>query len=313
MSTFLDDTLRGLRSTPKFLDSKYFYNEAGDKIFQEIMFCPEYYLTRCELEIFTEQSGAISRALTSYLNGFDVIELGPGDALKSRFLLKQLMDDNLHDFTFYPVDISANVITNLHKTLPEFIPGINIHGLTGEYFSEMKKAVAHSPKNKVVLFLGSNIGNMPPGRMEPFCRLFRSQLSTGDVVLIGFDLKKDPHVILDAYNDKAGITKRLNLNLLKRINEELDADFNLGYFEHYPVYDPGTGTCRSYLISIKEQHVRIGKEIIPFNTYEEIHMETSHKFLVSQTDELAAASGFTPLHHFFDRKKYFMDAIWVCA
>jgi len=312
MSIFLEDTLRGLQSAPKFLDSKYFYNEAGDKIFQEIMFCPEYYLTRSELEIFTEQSGAISQALTSHLSEFDVIELGPGDALKSKFLLKQLMDDHLHDFTFYPIDISSNVIATLQHTLPHFIPGISIHGLTGEYFSEMKKAVSHSPKNKVVIFLGSNIGNMPPGQMESFCRLFRNQLSTGDMVLIGFDLKKDPRVILDAYNDKAGITKRLNLNLLHRINEELDADFNLECFEHYPVYDPGTGTCRSYLISVKEQQVHIGKEIILFNPYEEVHMETSHKFLVSQTDGLAAASGFKPLHHFFDRKGYFMDAIWVC-
>lgn len=312
MSTFLEDTLRGLQSTAKFLDSKYFYNEAGDNIFQEIMFCPEYYLTRCELEIFMEQSGALSQALTSHLSEFDVIELGPGDALKSKFLLKQLMNDNSHDFTFYPIDISSNVIANLQQTLPEYIPGINIQGLTGDYFTALKKVVSSSAKNKMVMFLGSNIGNMPPDRMELFFRSFRNLLSAGDMVLIGFDLKKDPHITLDAYNDKAGITKRLNLNLLKRINEELNADFNLEHFEHYPVYDPGTGTCRSYLISVKEQHVHIGKEVIPFRKYEEIHMETSHKFLVSQTDELAAASGFEPLHHFFDCKKYFMDAIWVC-
>jgi uncharacterized SAM-dependent methyltransferase len=141
----------------------------------------------------------------------------------------------------------------------------------------------------------------------------RGHLAVGDLVLIGFDLKKDPRTILAAYNDKGGITRRFNLNLLRRINEELGADFDLAKFEHYPVYDPATGTCKSYLVSLAEQRVCIGDtECFDFTEGEPIHTEISQKYAVEETDSIAEACGFTPVKHLFDSRHWFLDAIWEC-
>jgi L-histidine Nalpha-methyltransferase len=131
------------------------------------------------------------------------------------------------------------------------------------------------------------------------------------MLLIGFDLKKNPKTILAAYNDKEGITKKFNLNLLERINRELDGNFDVSKFEHYPTYDPENGACKSYLVSTCDQEVNVGSATIPFLKDEYIFMEISQKFTIGQTDEMAASSGFKPVDHFFDSRKWFTDAIWI--
>jgi dimethylhistidine N-methyltransferase len=307
---FYKDVLSGLRSVPKRLNSKYFYDARGDKIFQEIMNCREYYPTRCEMEIFSKKTAELGEALIADGDAFDLIELGAGDASKSSHLLKYLLDQRA-DFTYLPIDISQNVISYLTDALPRQLPGLRIHGLNGEYFDMLNEAAALSNRRKVVLFLGSNIGNMPLDDALDFCSRLRDHLSEGDMALIGFDLKKNPKTVLAAYNDKAGITKRFNLNLLERINRELQADFHLSKFDHYPTYDPETGACRSYLISLEEQEVMIGKEQIHFMKDEYIFMEISQKFTVMQTGQIAENAGFKAINCFFDRKKWFLDAIWV--
>ena len=310
---FYDDVIAGLNTSPKRLNSKYFYDANGDKLFQELMSCPEYYPTDCELEIFSEKTDEIADALIGSGDAFDLIELGAGDAMKSTYLLKHLLEKKA-DFTYLPIDISDNVISYLNITLPVTLPGINITGLNGEYFDMLKKAAAISSRRKVVLFLGSNIGNMPVPEAIEFCRVLRSHLSEGDMVLIGMDLTKDPKVVLAAYNDEGGITKRFNLNLLERINRELNANFDLTKFDHYPTYDPETGSCKSYLISLEDQQVTIGgKETIAFSKNEYIYMEISQKFTVMQTDQMALNAGFAPVDRFFDTKKWFIDAIWIAA
>ena len=216
------------------------------------MNCEEYYPTNCELEIFSEKTAEICDAIIGDGDAFDLIELGAGDAMKSSYLLKYLMDQQA-DFTYLPIDISANVISYLNITLPVTLPGLQIAGLNGEYFEMLERAASISNKRKVVLFLGSNIGNMHVDEAEGFCRELRNHLSPGDMMLIGFDLKKNPKTVLAAYNDKGGITKRFNLNLLERIaNRELNADFDIDKFDHYPTYDPETGACKSYLISLAD-------------------------------------------------------------
>jgi L-histidine N-alpha-methyltransferase len=308
---FLDDVLTGLGSMPKRLNSKYFYDANGDKLFQELMNCEEYYPTRCELEIFSEKTANICNAIMGDGDAFDLIELGAGDATKSTYLLQYLLDQQA-DFTYLPIDISENVISYLNVTLPVTLPGLQITGLNGEYFDMLEKAASISNKRKVVLFLGSNIGNMPASEAEAFCRNLHNHLSAGDMLLIGFDLKKNPKTVLAAYNDKGGITKRFNFNLLERINRELDGNFDLNQFEHYPTYDPETGACKSYLVSIADQQVKInGSAPIHFAKDECIFMEISQKFTVSQADQLAKNNGFKPVNHFFDNKKWFIDVIWV--
>ena len=201
-------------------------------LFQKIMQCDEYYLTNCEMEIFSTQTAELANIIIDQHRNFDVVELGPGDAIKSLYLLKELVNKNAID-TYFPVDISNNIIDLLQKKLPEQLPQLNIHGLNGEYLSMLTSAKKISDKIKLVLFLGSNIGNIPKEDVHQFCRNLRSQLSVGDMVLMGMDLKKNPKQILAAYNDSKGYTSEFNLNLLRRINGELRADFNIDAFEHY--------------------------------------------------------------------------------
>ncbi|RYU89585.1 L-histidine N(alpha)-methyltransferase [Mucilaginibacter terrigena] len=307
---FYKDVIKGLTSTPKRLDSKYFYDAHGDKIFQELMGCEEYYPTNCEMEIFTSQTAEICKAIIAGGDAFDLIELGAGDATKSTQLLKYLID-NKADFTYLPIDISENVISYLNITLPVTLPGIKITGLNGEYFDMLKKAAAISDRRKVVMFLGSNVGNMPVDVAQGFCRELRNNLSEGDMILIGVDLKKNPKTVLAAYNDSEGITRRFNLNLLERINRELGGDFNTRQFDHYATYNPETGACKSYLVSLADQKIKIGDETISFKKDEYIYMEISQKYAIEQVDDMAVGAGFKPLNQFFDSKKWFVDAIWT--
>jgi len=307
---FYNDVIAGLTASPKYLEAKYFYDGTGDELFQEIMNSPEYYPTNCELEVFTRQTDALAQAIIADGSPFDLIELGAGDATKSTHLLRHLLHKQAN-FTYLPIDISGHVINYLNETLPQTLPGLQLTGLTGEYFDMLKKAAELSDKRKVVLFLGSNIGNMPVEDAEGFCREMHKHLSAGDSVLIGVDLKKNPKTILAAYNDAQGFTSQFNLNLLTRINQELQADFKLDQFEHYPTYDPQTGSCKSYLISLTDQQVQICDETVNFVKDEYIYMEISQKYTIEETSLMAAQSGFKPVHQFLDTKGWFLDAIWM--
>lgn len=307
---FYTDVIKGLTTSPKRLSSKYFYDAKGDKIFQELMNCEEYYPTKCELEVFSEQTADLAQAIAGDGKPFDLIELGAGDAMKSTYLLRYLLDQKI-DFTYLPIDISDNVISYLNNTLPLTLPGLNITGLNGEYFDMLKKAATLSTRRKVVMFLGSNVGNMPVTEAIGFIKELNKHLSAGDMLLIGIDLKKAPKTVLAAYNDKEGITKRFNLNLLERINRELNGDFDLDQFDHYATYDPETGACKSYLVSLNDQTVHIGDEVIRFVKDEYIYMEISQKFTIKQTEQMAREAGFTPVRELFDSKQWFMDAVWV--
>jgi L-histidine Nalpha-methyltransferase len=312
MSQFSEDVLTGLRSVPKYLQSKYFYDKKGDALFQKIMHCDEYYLTNCELEIFSTQTTKIADIIIDQHQNFDVVELGPGDALKSLYLLKELVYKNAIA-TYFPVDISNNIINLLHKELPKKLPKLSIHGLNGEYLTMLTSAKKISDRIKLVLFLGSNIGNMSKDEIPAFCRELRSQLSAGDMVLIGIDLVKNPRQVLAAYNDKKGYTRKFNLNLLKRINKELHANFTISAFEHYATYDPLSGACRSFLVSLQKQQVSIEGTLINFAKDETIYMEISQKYTVPQTDEIALQNGFIPVAHFFDKNEWFADVVWKCV
>lgn len=270
MDNFLTDVLKGLQSSPKYLDSKYFYDKKGDELFQKIMDSDEYYLTNAEMEIFSKQQSQIADTVLVHNDQLDIIEFGPGDATKSVHLLKELALRN-QIANYVPIDISKNIINLLNKSLPKQISGLSIHGFAGEYFEMLSAAHKISSNKKLVLFLGANIGNFKFNEMPAFLKKLKSLLSAGDMVLIGFDLKKNPNTILSAYNDKEGFTREFNLNLLSRINKELSGNFETENFDHYPTYDPSTGACKSFLISTKEQEVKIGKT--------RIHFEKANRFL----------------------------------
>ncbi len=311
LQAFEKDVLEGLQEVPKRLHSKYFYDAKGDALFQQIMHCPEYYLTRCEMEILRGQAGQIAQTLQQHAPVFDLVELGAGDASKSFHLLKELLRVGAMD-TYFPIDISRNIIAQLQQSLPAKLPGLTVQGLNGEYM-EMLQATRHiSERPRLVMFMGSSIGNFTPAEAMQFCTRLRQQLQPGDLLMIGFDLRKHPQTILDAYNDKAGITRDFNLNLLARINRELDGDFDLLQFEHFPTYDPLTGACRSFLVSLKEQAVHIGGQTVRFAANEPVFMEISQKYTEEEINELASRSGFKPAASFYDSKRWFADVLWQC-
>jgi len=306
-SDFLMDVLEGLKDTNKKLSSKYFYDETGDKLFQQIMHLDEYYLTNKELEIFETQKTAILEAMYDG-EPFRIIELGAGDGLKTKVLLKYFQERGV-DFTYTPVDISGNVLEILESNLVKEIPGLKVEPYQGDYFDALGEISSRKEKD-IVFFLGSNIGNFVKGEAEAFLGKLGTFLNPGDLLFMGVDLKKDPSIILSAYYDSQGVTTAFNLNLLNRINSELGADFDPNQFKHYPYYNPQTGECRSYLISKVDQTVNILDNQIHFRPWETIFMEVSKKYDEEQLMKLAVDSGFRHLTVFKDQVNWFADVLW---
>jgi L-histidine N-alpha-methyltransferase len=306
---FRSDVVEGLKKNPKKLQSKYFYDKAGDELFLEIMKMPEYYLTDCELDIFKNKTKELADTILVNEEPFDLIELGAGDAMKSSYLLEHLVKQNL-EFTYMPIDISGNILSVLNEKFSDRFPSLDIITLEGDYFEMLDRATSISNRRKVVLFLGGNIGNMDLDESYHFCRELKRKLNHGDLLLIGFDLKKNPHTILKAYNDSAGITSSFNLNLLIRMNRELEADFDVLNFQHYQTYDPISGACKSYLVSLAEQNVHIGNQVFHFEEHEFIDMEISQKFSRDDISKLARDSKFHIIDEIADSKNWFVDSIW---
>ena len=308
-AVFARDVLSGLLQHPKKLPSKYFYDARGDKLFQDIMSMPEYYLTDSEYEILDSQKSTILDLIGA--EAFDLIELGAGDGTKTKVLLEYFQDKRA-DFCYSPIDISGNVLRQLKADLDKNLPELCCEPLQGDYFKVLENlALTHEAK-KVILFLGANIGNLNLKEAENFLKHVGDYMSSEDLLLVGFDLKKDPAVILNAYNDPAGITAAFNLNLLERINRELHADFQLDHFKHWENYDPITGATRSFIVSTQKQQVRIGVlgKVISFDAWEAIDVELSQKYDTHMIEALADNAGFEVVKHLYDSKKYFVDSVW---
>ena len=301
---------QGLNDPQKYIPSRYFYDAEGDLIFQAIMKMPEYYLTKSEYEIFSSQTESILSALKLDGQSFDLVEFGAGDGFKTKVLVERLISAGAK-FTYMPIDISGDVLKSLKSDFNERFPSLNIKTQNSEYFEALENIGNISKKPKLVLFLGSSIGNFLEDRTIKFLNVLYDKLNSGDHAIIGFDLKKNPKTILSAYNDKQGITRAFNMNLLKRINRELDADFDLGSFDHYPMYDPETGFAKSYLVSLKNQTVKINalEASFSFAAGEAIHTEISRKYSIDQIETLFENAKFKVSKHFFDCKHYYVDTL----
>lgn len=312
ISDIAKDTLRGLSANTKFLLSKYFYDDAGSSIFQDIMQMPEYYLTDCEFEIFTTHKKQITEAFQKNVQAFDLIELGSGDGLKTKILLQSLVENKV-SFHYIPVDISHKANIELVNSLKSELPFLNVNAKTGDYFQEVKKLNGHSGLRKVILFLGSNIGNFTDEEINLFLGQLSNLCHQGDQVLIGFDLKKSPEIIMKAYDDPYGHTRRFNLNHLVRLNRELDANFDLDQFEQHTDYNPMTGEVKSFLVSQTEQTVSVAdlEQSFHFKKWEPIFMELSRKFDYETIEKLAKDHGFRVGVQFTDKQNYFVDSLWV--
>lgn len=308
--SFKEDVLKGLRAKSKHLSSKYFYDAKGDRIFQDIMKMPDYYLTDSEYEIFSTQAKAIFDALQLDGRKFDLVEFGAGDGFKTKILIERLLETKA-DFRYIPIDISKDVLKDLKADFEKSFPDLEVEPEIAEYFQALENIRKKSDNPKVVLFIGSSIGNFLQERTVAFLNGLYAELQSGDKALIGFDLQKNPKTILRAYNDDEGITKAFNINVLTRINEELGGNFDIEAFDHYPNYDPDSGLAKSYLVSLKNQKVRIDdlEETFYFSDGECIHTEISRKYTLEQIEELFKGSNFKLVQHFLDDKRYYVDTL----
>ncbi len=314
VSAFEKEVYEGLTAFPKYLSSKYFYDEVGDKLFQQIMELPEYYLTRAEYDIFKIHKAEIVKGFDANKDGFDLIELGAGDGKKTKVLLKELKDKT-YDFTYMPIDISQNAVDGLVNTLGVELPEVQVQGQVGEYFEVLDRLNHLSDRKKVVMVLGSNIGNLLHPRAIQFLKKLCNAMHKDDLIFIGFDQKKHPQKVLDAYNDKTGITSKFNKNVLSRINRELRGDFNLDAFIHWETYDPESGTAKSYLVSKEKQTVDIDDLSLQvhFEAWESIHTEISQKYDDDIVKWLAKESGLQIVKSFSDGNDDYKDYILTKA
>jgi len=309
-ATFEQDIDEGLSAPFKNISSKYFYDDLGSVIFQDIMKMPEYYPTPCEFEILSLQGENILEKL-NFDEPFNIIEFGAGDGIKTRQLLKKLIEKRV-DFTYVPIDISQKAIDELEANMLDYLPGLKIKSLVGNYFTMMEELFSLQEPG-LFLFLGSNIGNYQDQEANDLLSQFYQHMKAGDKLLIGFDLQKNPAVIRDAYDDAQGITKAFNMNLLQRINHELGGNFRKEFFDFYTHYNPLNGEVRSYLVSLKQQEVYIANldKSYTFRQNELIWTELSKKYTLSEIESLAGNNGFELVENFLDCKHYFTDSLWT--
>ncbi len=312
-SEFEKDIREGLMAGNKRLSSKYFYDEKGDVLFQQIMHLPEYYLTRSEFEIFLNHSKDIVHVLGLENAEIEIIELGAGDGTKTLLFLKELVEKNVK-VKYRPVDISRNVLTILKKKINTHLPKVQIESVTNTYQGALELlSNAKSDTKRLIFFLGSNLGNLTMEEGKNFINGIANSLRKGDAFLIGLDKKKDPQRIIDAYSDSAGVTKEFNLNLLDRINRELGANFDRSQYKHIATYDPITGTTKSFLISQKDQEVYLpwAQKSIFIKAFEAINTEISQKYDGKMVEELFKNTGMELAAFFEDEEELFRDYLFI--
>lgn len=307
---FKKDIKNGLSKESKTLPSKYFYDKKGDKLFVEIMNLPEYYLTRSEFEIFSLKSLELIQQLGLVKETyFELIELGAGDGSKTIELIKPLVNGSFH-FKYTPIDISENTLDVLEKNILAQLPHFKVDKLAGDYFGKLS-LLKQTPHPKVILFLGSNIGNLTDEQSSHFLNEIANNLNTGDKLVLGLDLRKSKSIVLPAYSDAKGVTKAFNLNLLDRINKKLNANFLIDQFTHLAEYDENEGIARSYIVSKTKQEVKINAvgETYAFKEGERIHTEISRKYDDVILADIIKPTAFTIKGKLTDTKNLFADYI----
>ena len=300
--------LRGLGRSPRSIPSRWFYDPRGSRIFQWISNLPEYYLTRAEREILERHGEAMVKPLLG--KRLTVVDLGAGDGHKTRLLIDRLRGRS-PSLTYAPIDVSQSALDEATGRLRAEQPGLEVLALRAEYGKGLRRlARLRRGDTKLVLFLGSSIGNLERGEALDFLRDLRRALRPGDHVLVGFDLVKDPEALRRAYDDPQGITAAFNLNLLVRMNRELGADFDLAGFRHRATFDPRRPAMESWLVSRRRQTVTLAGRRFAFEPGEEIHTEISCKYRERDVTAFARDAGFEEVGRFRDRLRRFLDALW---
>ena len=296
----------------KWINPKFFYDEKGSYLFDQICLQREYYLTRTETEILERYSKDIVSNLKC--TAASMIEFGNGSSLKTKIILNHFSSQGV-DVMYFPIDISQTALISSIRSLSSEFRNLDIIGISSEYLEGIRKicsligASTSIPRKKVMFFLGSSIGNFEPDMTRSFLNSIRHSIRTytGDNLFISFDLEKDPHILESAYNDRAGITSKFNLNLLKRINNDLGGTFNLKDFSHYATYNKKKKRIEMYIISKRNQeiYVRDLDQTVSLKKNERIHTENSYKYSLDEIKQLAEKSGFIVEKNYMDAKMWF--------
>ena len=300
--TFSSDIITGLKQKQKILHPKYFYNDVGSKLFEQICKLDEYYLTRSEIEILESFHVELSMHL---VNEYNLIELGSGSSYKTKFILDILhrKQDNIE---YFPIDIS-NILKHSIGHLSTDYDKLKIIGIIDTYEHGLRFVKQYQNKKNLVMFLGSSFGNFMPDEGKIFLKNISESMKSGDLFLIGLDLKKDAQILEDAYNDSNGVTGKFNLNILSRINTELDANFDLGKFEHDSIFNEHEGKIEMHLRSLTDQKITISKtnDEIYISEGESIITENSYKFTELEIKSMISNSGLEVSQIWYDKRNFY--------
>jgi dimethylhistidine N-methyltransferase len=297
-SSFALDVIAGLTAQPKRLSPKYFYDEAGAQLFEQITALPEYYLTRCELKILRERAGDMARFFPA---PSALIEFGSGSSRKARILLASAPTIA----AYVPVDISSEMLIQEAQELRRDYPRLAVLPVEADFTQPFALPAAAGGMAHTGFFPGSTIGNFEPHEARAFLRHAGRMLGPGAALIIGVDLVKDARILHAAYNDEAGLTAKFNLNLLARINRELDGDFDLESFDHRAFYNPERHRIEMHLVSKRRQKVHVAGRVFEFRAGESIHTENSYKYTVEYFTTLARDAGWTPVDLWADAQANF--------
>jgi dimethylhistidine N-methyltransferase len=289
LARFAQDAAAGLTASPKRLPCRYFYDRLGSRLFEAVCELPEYYLTRAETAILRAHADEVAGL---FPGPTDLIELGSGTAAKTRLLIEAFLRRQGR-LRYVPLDISRTVLEESSRDLLRTYPRLEVLAIGGEYYEGLGHLAAIAAPRKLVLWLGSNIGNLERAEAAHFLAQVRGTLAPGDRLLVGIDLRKDRAVLEAAYDDPCGVTAAFNRNLLVRANRELGGRFDVRSFEHRAVYNEEKGRIEMYLVSTRPQRVRLdrlGLDVL-FTVGEAIHTENSYKYSPGEIEALAAAAG----------------------
>ncbi|MGA9232467.1 MAG: L-histidine N(alpha)-methyltransferase [Exiguobacterium oxidotolerans] len=293
----LEEVIAGLSKPAKTLHAKYFYDQTGSELFEQITQQPEYYPTRTELEILTTHQTTIADKIGPV---HTLIEYGSGSSRKIKSLLS-----SLHGLEEYvPIDISKDYLLQSAAELSKDYPNLSIKAVCGDYSTPITLPVDRALK-KVIFFPGSTIGNFDPAEAMEFLRHSSHLLEVGDGFLVGVDTKKNPDILYRAYNDMAGVTEAFNLNILTHINRVLDGTFDQTRFEHVAFYNEAQGRIEMHIRSRIDQIVQINGQPFTFQEGETIHTENSYKYSIEEFQQLAGKSGFRAVTYWTDANHHF--------
>ncbi len=292
----------GLSATPKWLPSKLFYDQIGSDLFEQITELPEYYLTRTERLILETYAGEILQLAGTSLT---LVELGAGTATKTCILIEELLKRQSRAL-FYPIDVSPSALQDAVENLGRRFPGLRVNPIVADYTGGVE-ALSRISGRKLVLYIGSSIGNFEPDEAVRMLRRIRRTLRAGDALLLGADFAKSPKILLPAYDDSQGVTARFNKNILARLNRELDADFEVDLFRHIALWNRRLSRIEAYLESTASQTVFIPALEMDLSLApgERIHTEISYKYTDDMIESILRESGFRLEHTWCDRNKWF--------